>query len=100
MLVVMVSVIITAVSFFTQNNNDDGEFSYGDLIELFEADLVKSYEVDGDLVMNLVAFVPELDANKEIKLENGKGVIKLDDKGKSLPKNTNISLATTSSLHR
>ena len=86
MLAVVVAVIVAAVSFFTQNKNNEDEFSYSDLIELFEVDLVKSYEVDGDLVMSLVAFVPDLEENGDYKFDSdGNAVYQMKD-GKPVTK--------------
>ena len=66
LLVVLVAVIVTAVSYFSDNGKGEESFSYADLVEMFELDLVKSFEVDGNLLMTLVAYVPELDEDKEI----------------------------------
>ncbi len=80
MLVVTVAVIVTAVSFFTQNRDEDENLVYSELIELFEVDLVKSYEVDGNLVMTLVTYVPDLNEDKTYKLDsNGDAVYKIKD---------------------
>ena len=82
MLVVTVAVIVTAVSFFTQNRDSDEDIVYSELIELFEVDLVKSYEVDGDLNMTLVIFKPDLNDDKTYKLDSdGKAVYKLKEDG-------------------
>ena len=69
MLVLLVAVIVTAVSYFTRTKNDTDTFTYGDLVDLFKNDLVKSYEVDGDLLMKLVAYVPDLDENGDFKYD-------------------------------
>ena len=81
MLVLTVAVIVTAVSFFTQNKDNDEDIVYSELLELFEVDLVKSYEVDGNLVMSLVIYKPDLDANNNYKLVDGKAVYKVKADG-------------------
>ena len=65
MLVLTVAVIVTAVSFFNQNKDSAEDIVYSELLELFEVDLVKSYEVDGNLVMSLVIYTPYLDERKQ-----------------------------------
>ena len=85
MLVVTVAVIVTAVSFFTQNRDKGEELVYSELVELFEYDLVKSYEVDGNLNMTLVIFTPDLNEDKTYKLdENDKAIYKLKQDGSPL----------------
>ena len=81
MLVLTVAVIVTAVSFFNQNKDSAEDIVYSELLELFEVDLVKSYEVDGNLVMSLVIYTPDLDENKNYKLVDGKAVYKLKEDG-------------------
>ena len=61
----ILAVIILSVSWFTDAFRNEEKFEYSDLIELFENDLVTSFNVDGKLSINLTAYKP-------IKDENGK----------------------------
>lgn len=57
MLVLMIVAVILAVTFFTNSMKDEERFGYSDVLELFENDLVESYEVDGKLNLKLKTYV-------------------------------------------
>ena len=57
MLVLMIVAVIIAVTFFTNSMKDEERFGYSDVLELFENDLVESYEVDGKLNLKLKTYV-------------------------------------------
>ena len=61
MLLVIVLAVVLAVSAITNSLKNDDEFVFSDLIELFDDDLVVSYEVDEKLVINVKALKPLLD---------------------------------------
>ena len=58
MLVAIIALVIFAVSFFTEQFKDDDEFLYSDVVELFDKNLVHSYEVDGNGNLKIVALRP------------------------------------------
>ena len=66
LLVVILVVIILAVSWFTNAFKDEEKFEYSDLIELFEHDLVTSFNVDGELAIKLTAYKPIRDEKGKI----------------------------------
>ena len=66
LLVLILAVIILAVSWFTNAFKDEEKFEYSDLIELFENDLVTSFNVDGDLAIKLKTYKPIRDENDKI----------------------------------
>ena len=73
LLVVILAVIIFAVSWFTDAFKDEEKFEYSDLIELFENDLVTSFNVDGDLAIKITAYKPiRDDAGKIIGYDSAK----------------------------
>jgi polar amino acid transport system ATP-binding protein len=54
-LLIVFAVIIVSVSFITSNFKNGEKFEYSDLVELFENDLVTSFNVDGKLIMDAAA---------------------------------------------
>ena len=63
MLLFVVGAVILAVSFFSNSMTQEEKFVWSDVKELFEADLVESFEVDGELQIHINALKPKLDAN-------------------------------------
>ena len=61
LIVVIFAVIIAAVSIFTSTLKKEEDFVYSDLVDLFENDLVTSFDVDGNLKMTVVALKIERD---------------------------------------
>ena len=57
LIVAIFAVVIAAVSIFTTAIKTKEEFLYSDLVELFDYDLVTSFDVDGKLVMAIEAIV-------------------------------------------
>ena len=53
MLIVVIAVVIALVSVFTSTMNPKETFEYSDLVDLFEKDLVVSFDVDGNLEINI-----------------------------------------------
>ncbi len=78
MLLVVFAIIIAAVSIFTSTLSDKDQFLYSDLVELFNKDLVTSFEVDGNLMITVKAL--------EIVSEDPSGnpVYKTDSAGKPI----------------
>ena len=82
LLVLMVGAVIFAVSVFSTANNED-EFIYSDIIEMFDEDLVTSFVVDENSVITLKALEYAKDNNGGYILdEQGNPTFKLDSQGK------------------
>ena len=82
LLILMVGAVIFAVSVFSTANNED-EFIYSDIIEMFDEDLVTSFVVDENSVITLKALEYVKDNNGGYILdEQGNPTIKLDSQGK------------------
>ena len=62
MLLFIVAAVILAVSFFTSRMTPEEQFVWSDVKELFENDLVQSFDVDGELNLNINALKPKLDS--------------------------------------
>ena len=67
MLVLVIAITIAAVSMFSITTDNGDVFTYSDLIELFNNDLVKSFNVDGSSVITVQAFVGERDPQDSTK---------------------------------
>ena len=81
-LLVLVASVIIAVSYMSSNIKQDEEFEYSDVIQLFEDDLVVSFDVDGNLAMKLKTLDPILDANGNYVYDaDGKITYKKNEKG-------------------
>ncbi len=59
----MVAFVITSVTLISGNKKEDEKFTYSDLIDLFEKDVVTSFTVDGDLLVTLKAYEIKKDEN-------------------------------------
>ncbi len=87
LLVVMVIGALILVSVLSGNGDGEDKFTYSDLIDLFEEDMVHSFVVDPDSVITLKALQYTYDdRGNVIRDMNGKPVYKTD-------KNGNLSLA-------
>ena len=84
MLVLIVGVFIVAVSMMNQSKAED-EFVYSELVELFEEDLVKSFVVDENGTITVVAYKATLD-------ESGNTILELDKNGKPKEEKHTIKL--------
>ena len=73
-LLVIVGIVIVGTSFLSSKNKDSKSFVYSDLIELFEADLVKDFVIDEKATIELNAFVVTQN-------DDGSYSFELDDKG-------------------
>ena len=81
MLVLMVAVVIFAVSAFTGSKEEEDVFTYGDLIELLEADAVTELTVNGESQVIIKAFKPNQDAEgnyQYITLDDGSKILSVD----------------------
>ena len=74
MLVLLIAAVLVATSVFSGNFDKDDKFVYSDLLELFEKDLVRDFEVNekGDITLN--AYVVKENAD-------GSYTFELDEKG-------------------
>ena len=73
-LLVIVGIVIVGTSFLSSKNKDSKSFVYSDLIELFEADLVKDFVIDEKATIELNTFVVTQN-------DDGSYSFELDDKG-------------------
>ena len=89
MLVLIVAVMITAVSIFSMPAAGGDVFTYSDLIELFEADRVISFNVNGNSVITVNYC--DLDENKNPVL---------DESGKVITKSESYAFTDTFQLER
>ena len=72
LLALIVFAVIAAVSVFNEANADKTDFTYGDLVQLFEEGAVTSCVVDGDSIVTVKAFQVQTDVNgRLIKNEEG-----------------------------
>ena len=69
LIVAIFAIIIVSVSIFTSTLKKEEEFLYSDLVELFNNDLVTSFDVDGKLKMSVVALVVKRDADGNPELD-------------------------------
>ncbi len=74
MLVLIIVVTITAVSMFSLPLDNDEEFTYSNLIELFEKDQVHSFTVDGNSVIHLKLY-KVVEGTGEFEKNNGEFVL-------------------------
>ena len=71
MLVLIVGVFIVAVTMIN-NNKEEDEFVYSELVELFDNDLVKEFTVDADSIITVVAYQSITDENGNIVADKSK----------------------------
>ena len=96
MLVLVVAITIAAVSMFSITAENGEVFTYSDLIELFNNDLVKSFNVDGSSVITVKAYTPERNpANEKEYVYDSKGNIVLKHNSQGQPIITEHSYAFT-----
>ena len=69
LIVAIFAIIIVSVAIFTSALKKEEQFLYSDLVELFNNDLVTSFDVDGNLKMSVVALVIARDENGDPKLD-------------------------------
>ena len=69
LLVVVISLVIAAVSMFNEARKDNTDFTYGDLVQLFEEDMIKKCVVDGDSVVTVLSYEVETDKNGKLLTE-------------------------------
>ena len=79
LLVLVVFTVIAAVTFFNDLNADKTDFTYGDLVQLFEENSVVSCIIDGDSLVTVKAKEVETDENGRLKKnEDGNFIYKND----------------------
>ena len=96
MLLFLIVAVIVAVSFFSKTLEKEEKFGYSDVLELFEDNLVVSFEIDGNLNMQIQALKPKADANGNIIV----GEYEKDDKGNFVYNNYVYRLGYTVQLER
>ena len=84
LLLLVISVVIAAVSFFNEANADKTDFTYGDLVQLFEENAIKSCVVDGESKVTVKSYEVQTDKNGKLQ-KNGDGTfIYVQDKNGNL----------------
>lgn len=81
LLVLLIATVIVAVSFISQSLNDEEDFKYSDVLQLFKDDFVVSFEVDSDLQLTLITLTPELNEDGSYKIDSHGIVYKRNNKG-------------------
>lgn len=76
MLILIVVLMITAVSIFSELGTEEDAFTYGDLVELFEDDAVYSITINGDYVAHVVAIEHEWKDGAIVYKKNADGSFK------------------------
>ena len=93
LLVFVVIVVIAAVSVFNEATADKTDFTYGDLIQLFDENSVISCIIDGKSVVTVKAYEVTTDKNGILqKDENGNFIYKKDSDGKLITKDYKFEL--------
>ena len=93
LLVFVVIVVIAAVSVFNEATADKTDFTYGDLIQLFDENSVISCIIDGKSVVTVKAYEVTTDKNGILqKDENGNFIYKKDSDGKLITKEYKFEL--------
>ena len=69
LLILVIVAVITAVSLFNHAKADKTDFTYGDLVQLFEEDKVISCIIDGESVVKIKSY--EVTIDKDGKLQKG-----------------------------
>ncbi len=83
-LVILIVAVIVSVSFISQSLNNEEDFKYSDILELFEDDLVVSFEIDSSLKLTLKTLTPELNEDGSYKTDNNGIVYKRNEKGEKI----------------
>ena len=93
LLSLVVILVISAVSFFTKANADKTDFTYGDLVQLFEEGTVTSCVIDGESVVTVRAYKVQTDKNGRLmKDENGFFIYEQKDDGSFIDKEYSFKL--------
>ena len=93
LLVFVVIVVIAAVSVFNEATADKTDFTYGDLIQLFDENSVISCIIDGKSVVTVKAYEVTTDKNGILqKDEKGNFIYKKDSDGKLITKDYKFEL--------
>ena len=93
LLSLVVILVISAVSFFTKANADKTDFTYGDLVQLFEEGTVTSCVIDGESVVTVRAYKVQTDKDGRLmKDENGFFIYEQKDDGSFIDKEYSFKL--------
>ena len=66
MLVLLIAVMVSAIYMFSDQPEDEDIFTYSDLIDLFEDDLVYKFYVDGESVITVYSLKPLYNADGQL----------------------------------
>ena len=84
LLLLVISVVIAAVSFFNEANADKTDFTYGDLVQLFEENAIKSCVVDGESKVTVKSYEVQTDKNGKLQKNSDGTFIYVQDKNGNL----------------
>ncbi len=97
--ILIVAVVIVAVSAITASFYRAEQIIYSDIIQMFEDDIVVSYVVDGDSVIELKTLAPVLNEDKSYKRdENGDIVFQKNENGEPVYKSYTYEVSRTFQL--
>ena len=93
LLFLVVTVVIAAVSFFNEANADKTDFTYGDLVQLFEENAVTSCVIDGESKVTVKSLEVQTDKNGKLqKNSDGTFIYVIDKNGNYVEKEYNFQL--------
>ena len=93
LLFLVVTVVIAAVSFFNEANADKTDFTYGDLVKLFEENAVTSCVIDGESKVTVKSLEVQTDKNGKLqKNSDGTFIYVIDKNGNYVEKEYNFQL--------
>ena len=93
LLILVIVAVITAVSLFNHAKADKTDFTYGDLVQLFEEDKVISCIIDGESVVKIKSYEVTIDKDGKLqKGSDGKFIYALDKDGKLIEKEYTFEL--------
>ena len=80
LLILVVIAVIAAVSVFNEANADKTDFTYGDLVQLFEEEAVTYCVVDGDSVVTVKSYEVQTDKDGRLQKNNDGSFVYVRDK--------------------
>ena len=93
LLILVIVAVITAVSLFNHAKADKTDFTYGDLVQLFEEDKVISCIIDGESVVKIKSYEVTIDKDGKLQKDSdGKFIYALDKDGKLIEKEYTFEL--------
>ncbi len=98
--IILIAVVIVAVSAVTSALSSTDQVIYSEIMQMFEDDIIVSYVVDGDSIMEIKTLVPKTDANGKYLRENGEIVFERDANGNLIYKTFEYEISRTFQLEK